>query len=182
MRPSRADQHAARLAHGALGEQATARILDQLEAEGWWVRHDLRLRGRRFNLDHVLVSPCGTGLVVVDSKHWRRGPGHETALVQGRVHCGRDDRHAQVQALAGYANLVAQAVGLPAAAVRPLLVVHGSPVAGGWFETAVRNERVLVLGPDRLLTTLRSAPAGRDARAAAALAVRVDRVLVPYGG
>ncbi|MGW3400771.1 nuclease-related domain-containing protein, partial [Streptomyces zhihengii] len=183
MRPSRADQQAARLAHGAVGEQATARILDQLEREGWHVRHDLKLEHRRFNVDHVLVSPCGTTLVVVDSKHWHRGPGHETRLVNGRVHCGREDRHRQVEALAGYARLVAAAVGLDAAAVRPLLVVHGSPVVGGagpYFDAPVRGGRVWVLGPELLLSTLVSAPAVRDPRAAAALAVRVDRRLRPY--
>lgn len=178
MRPSQADRQAGRWAHGAAGEAATARILDGLEAAGWHVRHDLKLRGRRFNLDHVLVSPCGTALVVVDTKAWRRT--WTTALVGGRVHCGPEDRHGQVQDLAGYARLVAQAVGVPAESVWPLLVVHGSPVAGGAFEVPVRGGRVFVLGPDRVLPTLEAAAAGRDPRRAAGLALWVDRVLVPY--
>jgi hypothetical protein len=148
------------------------------------VRHDLTLSGRRFNLDHVLVSPCGTALVVVDTKNWHRG--RTTSLVRGRVHCGiegrhsRVDRHEQVQKLAGYARLVAQALALPASAVHSLLVVHGSPVQGGFLEVPVRGGTVFVLGPDRVVPVLEASPTGRDVRRAAALALWVDRVLVPY--
>jgi hypothetical protein len=178
VRPSRADRQARRWAHGAAGEQQTARLLDGLVRTGWHVRHDLMIRGRRFNLDHVLVSPCGTALVVVDTKAWRRT--WTTALVGGRVYCGTDDRHEQVQNLAGYARLVAQALALPASAVHPLLVVHGSPVAGGFLEVPVRGGTVVVLGPDRVVSTLEASPPGRDVRRATELAARVDRVLVPY--
>jgi hypothetical protein len=136
------------------------------------------LTGRRFNIDHVLVSPCGTALVVVDTKNWHRG--RTTALVRGRVHCGTDDRHGQVEKLAGYARLVAQALALPAESVWPLLLVHGSPVAGGFLEVPVRGLGVFVLGPDRVVSTLEASPTGRDVRRAAALAAHVDRVLVPY--
>lgn len=180
----RADAVAARRSHGAAGEEATAQILAGLEAQGWHVRHDLMLRGRRFNLDHVLVSPCGTALVVVDTKAWDRG--RTTSLVRGRVHCGiegrqsRVDRHEEVQKLAGYARLVAQAVGLEPESVWPLLVVHGSPVAGCALEVPVRGGTVFLLGPERVLPTLEAAPAGRDPMAAAALAARVDQVLLPY--
>jgi hypothetical protein len=178
LRPSRADRQARRFAHGAAGEEATAQILEGLERTGWHVRHDLKLRGRRFNLDHVLVSPCGTALVVVDTKAWRRT--WTTALVDGRVHCGPENRHDKVQDLAGYARLVAQALALPASAVHPLLVVHGSPVAGGFLEVPVRGGTVFVLGPDRVVSTLEASPTGRDVRRAAALAAHVDQVLAPY--
>jgi hypothetical protein len=100
----RADAVAARWEHGAVGEAATVRLLAPLVRAGWHVRHDLRLAGRRFNVDHVLVSPCGTAVVVADTKTWHRG--RETQLVGGRVHCGdprlgpADDRHDQVEAVA----------------------------------------------------------------------------------
>lgn len=178
LRPSRADREAGRWAHGAAGEAETERILASLERSGWHVRHDLMLRGRRFNLDHVLVSPCGTALVVADTKNWHRGK--LTALVGGRVCCGQEDRHRQVESLAGYARLVAQAVGMDPEAVWPLLIVHGSPVAGGFLEVPVRGGKVFVLGPDRVVPTLEAEPAGRDQRRAATLAAAVDRVLVPY--
>lgn len=155
-------------------------MLTALEARGWVVRHDLRLRGRRFNVDHGLVSPCGTAVVVLDTKNWHRG--RPTALVGGRVHCGAEDRHEQVEKVAGYARLVEAALNMPGVAVWPLLVVHGSPVAGGYLEARVQGWEgpVYVLGPDRLLPTLAGAPKATDARRAAAVVARVDSVLRPY--
>ncbi|MEU9849327.1 nuclease-related domain-containing protein [Streptomyces sp. NPDC047985] len=176
-RVRRADAAAARWAHGAAGEEATARLLAPLESAGWHVRHDLRLSGRRFNIDTVLVSPCGTAVVVLDTKNWHRG--RPTALVGGRVCCGAEDRHDQVVKVAGYAQAVGKA--LPGVLVLPLLVVHGSPVAGGGFEAPVPGGAVWVLGTDllvpRLVGAVRAAP---DRRAAAALVSRVDGVLSPY--
>lgn len=101
---------------------------------GWHVRNDLQLQGRRFNLDHVLVSPCGTAVVVGDTKRWHRG--RTTMLVGGRVHCG-DDRHGQVEAVAQYAHAVQAALGMPGVLVVPLPIVHGSPIAGGQLEAPV---------------------------------------------
>ncbi|WP_331756318.1 NERD domain-containing protein (plasmid) [Streptomyces sp. NBC_01590] len=155
-------------------------MLTALEARGWAIRHDVRLRGRRFNLDHVLASPCGTAIVVLDTKNWHRG--RTTALVGGRVCCGTEDRHGQAEKVAEYARLVDQALGLPGVAVWPLLVVHGSPVAGGYLEARVQgwDGPVYVLGPDRLLLTLAGAPKATDPRRAAAVVARVDSVLLPY--
>ncbi|MFE7111694.1 nuclease-related domain-containing protein [Streptomyces sp. NPDC057575] len=176
----RADSQAARWQHGAAGEEATARMLTALEARGWVIRHDVRLRGRRFNLDHVLASPCGTAIVVLDTKAWHRG--RTTALVGGRVCCGTEDRHGQVEKVAEYARLVDRALGVPGVAVWPLLVVHGSTVAGGYLEARVSgwNGPVYVLGPDRLLPTLAGAPKATDPRRAATVMARVDSVLLPY--
>ncbi|MER8002963.1 NERD domain-containing protein [Streptomyces sp. NPDC095613] len=176
----RADTEAARWAHGASGEATTARLLAALEARGWHVRHDLALPRSRANLDHLLTSPCGTALVVLDTKAWHRG--RTTALVQGRVHCGREDRHGQVEKVAGYARRVEAALRMPGVRVWPLLVVHGSPVAGGRLEARVAGWEgvVHVLDTDRLLPTLVSAPKRQNPRAAAALAARVDQVFRPY--
>ncbi|MFD7615695.1 nuclease-related domain-containing protein [Streptomyces sp. NPDC059802] len=175
-----AESQAARWQHGAAGEEVTARMLTALEARGWAIRHDRRLRGRQFNVDHVLVSPCGTAVVVLDTKAWHRG--RPTALVGGRVCCGTEDRHSQVEKVAEYARLVDQALGLPGVAVWPLLVVHGSPVASGYLETRAPgwDGPVYVLGPDRLLPTLAGAPKATDPRRAAVVAARVDFVLLPY--
>ncbi|WSF22057.1 NERD domain-containing protein (plasmid) [Streptomyces sp. NBC_01353] len=176
----RADAHAARAEHGAEGERMTAGLLRPLEAAGWHVRHDLVLPGSRANLDHVLVSPCGTAVVVLDTKRWRRG--WPTQLVRGRVYCGAEDRHRQVEAVASYARRVAVALGLPAGAVWPLLVVHGSPIVGGWLEARAPgwDGVVHILGPGLLVPTLAAAPRQRDPRRAAALAAHVDQVLRPY--
>lgn len=179
----RADALAARTALGAVWEQRTAVMLEPLEGAGWRVLHDRRLPGRgRANLDHVLVSPCGTAVVVLDTKRWHAQ--RSTSLVGGRVCCGLEDRHGQVEAVARYAARTGQALSMPGVAVWPLLVVHGSPVAGGKLEArAVGWEGpVWVLGPDWLVPTLARAPAGRDPQRAAQLAAHVARVLPPYEG
>lgn len=183
MSPSaaRADALAARLEHGAKGEKATAKLLKPLASEGWYIRHDLAVPRAKFNLDHLLVSPCGTGLVVPDSKAWRRN--WPTTVRGGRVFCGPQDRHDQVEKVAGYAGRVAAALGLPAASVVPVLVIHGSPVAGGVLRARVagRSEPVPVLGSDLLVPALRALPHSLpNPYAAGALAAHVDRVLVPY--
>lgn len=178
---TRADAQAALWDRGAAGEQATAALLAQLLALGWTIRHDVRLPGRRFNLDHVLISPCGTAIVVLDTKVWHRG--RLTVLVRGRVHCGAEDRHAQVEKVAGYAAVVQEALGLPGVAVWPLLVVHGSRVADGVLTVRVPGwpGPVFVLSPSHLVPTLARAPQARDPRRAAAVVARVDAVLRPYG-
>ncbi|MEU9014300.1 nuclease-related domain-containing protein [Streptomyces sp. NPDC048479] len=174
----RADAVAARRDHGAEGERATARLLAQLEAQGWHVRHDLALPRSRANLDHVLISPCGTTIVALDTKAWNRS--WPTTLIRGRVHCGNQDRHEQVEKVAGYARRVADAVNIPRTAVRPLIVVHGSPVAGGYLEASTPDGPVLVLSPPYLVPTLAGAPGSRDPWRAGGLADRVDAVLLPY--
>jgi hypothetical protein len=171
---------AARWEHGARGEETTANLVAALEARGWGIRHDRQVPGRRFNLDHVLVSPCGTAVVVLDTKTWHRG--RTTAAVGGRVYCGTQDRHGQVEAVARYAQDVARALRMPGVTVWPLLVVHGSPVAGGRLEVRAPgwDGVVHVLGPDLLLPVLAAAPKGTDRARSAAVLARVDTVLVPY--
>lgn len=177
---ARADAKAALWAHGAQGEAATEALLAPLVQAGWTIRHDLRLAGARWNVDTVLVSPCGTAVVVLDTKAWRRN--WPTRLVRGRVYCGDEDRHGQVEKVAGYAERISRALGLPGVKVLPLLVVHGSPVAGGHLDVRMpgMTDPVYVLGPDWLVPTLAAAPKARDPRRAAAVAARVDAVLHPY--
>jgi hypothetical protein len=176
----RADALARRSELGGEWEQKTAEMLAPLEGVGWRLLHDRALPGSRANLDHVLVSPCGTAVVVLDTKRWHAL--RPTRLVRGRVHCGIEDRHGQVEAVARYAAHVARVVGLPAGSVWPLLIVHGSPVAGGRLEAHAPAWQgpVWVLGPDYLVPTLARSPAGRDPWRAQALADHVARVLPPY--
>jgi hypothetical protein len=178
----RADAQAARWQVGAQAEDTTKAMLRPLEALGWRVLHDRRLPGSRANLDHVLVSPCGTAVVVLDTKRWHAQ--RETVLLRGRVHCGEEDRQGQVEAVASYAARVAQVLGLPASAVWPLLVVHGSRIRGGRLEArAPRWEGVVhVLGPEFLVPMLANSPTSWNPQAAAVLAAHVARVLPPYVG
>ena len=56
-------------AAGAEGEARVARILDELQLQGWKALHDVRWPGRpRANLDHLLVGPGG--VIIVDAKNW----------------------------------------------------------------------------------------------------------------
>ncbi|MFG2970845.1 nuclease-related domain-containing protein [Streptomyces sp. NPDC048288] len=178
---ARADRLAVRAAHGAVGEQWTAALLARLPA-GWRVWHGLRIPGFRHDLDHVLVSPCGTAVVVLDSKRWHAG--WRTRLVDGRVWCGEEDRHEKVEAVGKYAARLHKALALPGVVVWPLLVVHGSPIEGGRLEVRVPawSGTVHVLGPDWLVPTLATAPKVLDPARAAAVAARVAQVLVPAGG
>lgn len=182
----RADALAARAAHGAVGEQWTAALLTGLPG-GWRVWHGRRLAGYGNDFDHVLGSPCGTAVVVLDSKRWHAQ--RVTHLRGGRVHCGMEDRHGQIEAVARYAARLHQALAMPGVTVWPLLVVHGSRVNSGTpVNTGVLAARapawpgpVYVLSPLYLVPTLASAPKVRDPERAAVLAARVDAVLRPYG-
>lgn len=182
----RADALAARTVHGTLGEQWTANLLTQLPA-GWHVLHDRALPswrpgGKPRQLDHVLVSPCGTAVIVLDSKKWHAQ--RETALLGGRVHCGGEDRHRQVEAVVDYAAAVSTALSVPGVVVWPLLVVHTSPVRGGRLEARAPgwDGPVWVLGADWLVPTLAAAPRGMNRERAAVLAQHIAQVLPPYLG
>src|SRR5690606_35733002 len=140
------------------------------------IRHDLRLTGRRFNLDHVLVSPCGTAVVVADTKRWPVG--RAVTADRGRLWLvGKgvvEDRTKQAEDAARYAALVADAVG---AEVWPLLIVHGSDVRDGHLEVDTGSGRVQVVGVDQAVQVLRAASAGWSWSRARRVGVRVDEVL-----
>ncbi|MGV9226451.1 nuclease-related domain-containing protein [Streptomyces albogriseolus] len=171
---ARADAVAARWRLGAEAERETARRLRALRLRGWRIRHDLRLTGRRFNLDHVLVSPCGTAVVVADTKRWPVG--WTVTAGGGRLWCGGEDRTAEAEKAARYASLVEAAVGVQ---VWPLLIVHGSNVRGH-LEVDTGSGRVQVVAVDQAVRVLRAAPAGWSWSRARQTVGRVDEVLCPY--
>lgn len=175
----RADAQAALWELGGRYERKTARIVWPLRLRGWRIRHDRRLAGRRFNLDHVLVSPCGTAVVVADTKRWHAG--RDTHADGGRLCCGVEDRHGEAEKVARYALLVGQALGMPGVAVWPLLVVHGSTVRGGHLQAATAAGMVQVVGADQVRRVLRAAPAGWSWSRSREVAAGVDAVLRPYG-
>lgn len=176
----RADALMERARYGAVAEQWTAGLLERLPA-GWTVFHGRKLPGYANDYDHLLVSPCGTAVVGLDTKRWNASPSWPTRLVDGRVHCGSEDRHGQVEAVARYAARLHGALGMPGVTVWPLLVVHGSPVAGGVLTARAPAWAgpVYVLSPPYLVHTLASAPKQRDPQRAAVLADRLDTVLRP---
>ena len=178
----RAQARARRQEIGDRGEASTRAMLAPLTAAGWKILHRRALPGSPADLDHVLVSPGGTGVVIVDSKQWHAQ--RPTWLVRGRVHCGAEDRHHQVEQVASYAQRAAERLSLPADAVWPLVVVHGSPVADGYLETRAPGfpGPVWVVSPGQMVAMLLKAGRkyGRNERAACELAGRVARVFPPY--
>ncbi len=173
-----ADAVAARWELGARAERETARMLRPLRWRGWRIRHDLRLAGRRFNLDHVLVSPCGTAVVVADTKRWHAG--QETAVVGGRLLCGREDRMGEAEKVARYANLVGEALGMPGVVVWPLLIVQGSTVRGGHDRVVTPAGVVQVVAASEVVRVLADALAGWSWAGARGVVARVNEVLRPY--
>ena len=175
---ARADAVAARWKLGARAERDTARALRPLRLQGWRIRHDRRLAGRRFNIDHAMASPCGEAVVVADTKRWPVG--WDSVAVGGRLYCGREDRHGEAEKVARYAQLVDQALGMPGVVVRPLLIVHGARVPGGHVQVVTGHGVVQVVAAEQVLRVLRAAPAGWSWGRARRLARRVDEVLSPY--
>lgn len=173
-----ADVVAARWELGARAERETVRLVRGLRWRGWRLRHDRRLAGRRFNVDHVLVSPCGSAVVVADTKRWHAG--WTTRVVDGRLYCERQDRHGEAEKAARYAVLVGEALGMPGLAVWPVLVVHASAVEGGHVQVATVHGMVQVIAADRVREVLQAAPQGWSWRGARRVARRVDGVLSPY--
>jgi hypothetical protein len=174
----RADAQAARWELGGRYEKETARIVRPLRLRGWRIRHDLRLKGRRFNVDHAFGSPCGEAVVVADTKRWPVG--WKTHAEGGRLRCGVEDRHGEAEKVARYALLVGEALGLPGVTVWPVLVIHGSLVRGGHFEVATPSGVVQVVAAGELRRVLCAAPSGWSWGRSRRVAARVDAVLHPY--
>ncbi|MFD5848352.1 NERD domain-containing protein [Streptomyces chartreusis] len=175
---ARADAVAARWELGARAEKETARLVRPLWWRGWRLRNDRRLKGRRFNVDHVWGSPCGDAVVVADTKRWPVG--WDIAAVDGRLWCGRQDRHGEAEKVARYATLVGEALGMPGVAVWPLLVVHGSRVPGGHVQVVTSAGPVQVVAADQVRRVLRAAPQGWSWTRSRRVARRVDEVLPRY--
>lgn len=172
-----ADAVASRRDRGGEGEAYTALLLAPLEGLGWRIRHDLWPPWRGGNYDHVLVSPDGSTVLVLDTKQWRRN--WTTALRGGRVYCEEEDRHGEVDKAVKHARQVSDLLAMPAVEVLPLLVVHGSPVDGGHLDVPAPGLRapVYVLASDWLVPTLTAVSHGADPRRAGQVAARVDQVL-----
>lgn len=179
----RADALTARVARGAEAEKRTGAELRVLESRGWYVLHGRQVPGYTSDLDHVLVPPTGTAVVVLDTKRWHAGWDWDTELKGGRVHCGLEDRHDQIEAVARYAGRVHKVLGMPGVAVWPLLVIHGSRIRGGHLAAPVAGGGVVhVLSVERLVPELVKAARGMDPVAAGVLARRVTAALPPHRG
>jgi hypothetical protein len=135
---------------GAAGERRTARLLGQLERQGWAVLHDLAVPGSRANLDHLAIGPGG--VFVIDSKQYR---GRLQLDPSGRLWHGRYPLASTLRAVSFEADRAAQALPDPGMAVVPIVAVHGAQVPWG----KVVTQGVPVVAARRLPSMLRQLPA-----------------------
>jgi hypothetical protein len=99
---------------GAAGERRTARLLSQLERQGWAVLHDLAVPGSQANLDHLVIGPGG--VFVIDSKQYR---GRLQLDRFGRLWHGRYPLVPSLQAVSFEADRAAQVLPDPGVVVLP---------------------------------------------------------------
>jgi hypothetical protein len=135
---------------GAAGERRTARLLGQLERQGWMVLHDLAIPGSRANLDHLVIGPGG--VFVIDSKQYR---GRLQLDGSGRLWHGRHPLAPTLHAVSFEADQAAQVLPDPGVAVVPIVAVHGAQVP--WGKVVVHG--VPVVPAKRLPSLLRALPA-----------------------
>jgi hypothetical protein len=108
---------------GAIAEERTASLLDELVTHGFRCLHDRAWPGTRSaNIDHVVVGP--SGVFVVDTKNWSGDVRVEGGqLYRGDALC--DDDLAKVHAQADALRLELASTGLPPIHVHAVCALHG---------------------------------------------------------
>jgi hypothetical protein len=135
---------------GAAGERRTARLLSQLERQGWAVLHDLTVPGSRANIDHLVIGPGG--VFMIDSKQYR---GRLQLDGSGQLWHGRYPLAPALRTVSFEADQAARALPDPGVAVVPIIAVHGAQVPWG----KVVTQGVPVVSARRLPSMLRQLPA-----------------------
>jgi hypothetical protein len=125
---------------GAAGERRTARLLGQLERQGWAVLHDLALPDSRANLDHLVIGPGG--VFVIDSKQYR---GRLQLDPAGRLWHGHYPLDPTLRAVEFEADQAARVLPDPGVAVVPVVAVHGAQVP--WGKVVVEGVPVVPARP-----------------------------------
>jgi hypothetical protein len=163
---------------GADGEERIGHWLDQAVGRHGVVLHDRAVRGRRTNLDHIVVVP--SGIWVVDAKHYRglleRRDTVGWLVPRPRLFVAGRDRTALVAAARRQQALVAEALGA-GPLVRVALCFTG--VERGLFTRPFMAQGVLVTWPKALARKL-AAPGPLGLVERSALADRLARVFPPY--
>ncbi|HVM08291.1 MAG TPA: NERD domain-containing protein [Acidimicrobiales bacterium] len=138
-------EEAGRWGAGAAGERSTAAVLDALDRKRFAVFHDVRVPGRRENIDHVVIGRGG--VVVVETKRWAG-----VTVVGRHVRVDgerRDDVRSQVERLRA---TLGRAVG---SGVDGFVCIHGSRVRRAWFRRRCELDGVRYGGPDDLVRWLK---------------------------
>lgn len=184
-RPTEADlAHARRSQIGAEAEEATGRLLQELERQGWKIFHARARPGSNGDLDHVAIPPGGEAAFVINTKRWRRD--WDTHATSGLLQCGDRPEERSVAGVLREAGHVSRL--LPGTLAVPVLAVHGSTVLGGRLRLPRTGAHgtttaVHVVDAQILCRTLRSLLREYDLRACADphLSARFARAFPPYG-
>jgi Nuclease-related domain len=165
---------------GADGEERIGGWLDDVVGRHGVVLHDRAVRGRRINLDHIVVVP--SGIWVVDSKHYRgtleRRDSVGWFVARPRLFVAGRDRTALATAASRQQALVAEALGA-GPLIRAALCFTG--VERARFTRPFIVQGVLVTWPKALARTL-AAPGSLGLAERGALADRLARAFPPYTG
>lgn len=158
---------------GAEGEELVGRLIDGVP--GAHAIHDRSAAGTAANIDHIVVT--GSGVLVIDTKHYRVAPRAETIADTARgpirrLMVGGTDRSDLVLALRHQIGVVAEAAGTGIPVHGLLCIVGASPAGPNGFVV----DGVGVTTPERLPALL-SAP-GPIADPASVLS-RIARALPP---
>ncbi|HVE91408.1 MAG TPA: nuclease-related domain-containing protein [Actinomycetota bacterium] len=105
---------------GASGERRTARALEGLGL-GYAVLHDRKMSGRRSNIDHLVIGPCGVFVVETKSYSGKVRVRRREVFVNGRRRTGIVD---QVLGQSRAVEEVLFRAGLGAVPVTPVLCFH----------------------------------------------------------
>ena len=160
------DERSGAWAAGARGEESTAAVLDERPVADLAVWHDIRLPGRRENIDHLLIGRHG--VTVIETKQW-----------SGRVVVGRairldgrrrDDVVDQVDRLCA---AVERHLG-GGAPVDAFVCIHGATVRAAWWRRRTTIGAITIGGPDDLRRWLRRRRRAVSVRTVAALTNRLE--------
>ncbi len=166
----RVSQDARNWQRGAVGERRTARQLRRLTRHGWAVFHDLAIPGSGANADHLAIGPGG--IFLLDSKNWH---GRLAFTPDGTLWYGSYPLTPTLATIGWEASAIAGALAVPAHAIQPMMVVHGSSIP--WGEQYLGGVAILPAG--RLVATLLTLPLLLTEHQVAQLADRVTTRLRP---
>lgn len=140
---------------GAAGEREIGKLLDRLVPRGISVLHDLRIPGRRGNLDHLAVGPSGVfvintknhvGRVTVRTRGPIWNPGPPCLFIAGRdrsayLESARRDAAGVTRSLEGHQLEDVVSV---------IPVIALAQAEWGWFAKPLECQGVWVVGPKGL--------------------------------
>lgn len=158
---------------GGYGEELTARYLNPLSGDGWWVLHDLAVPASDANIDHIVVGP--PGIFVVDSKHWS-SPARDGG---GTLWVGRYPKRYEIGTLLWELDAVRKAVGpdAPLADEAIISLTDARPV-----RTLISAPGVTAVAVDDLVDYLRRQPSVLTPSDVDRFAELVDRALRSKSG